>query len=477
MTELQALFLEHFKAPAARMEPVQGLGGSSRTIVRLANNSASAIGIEYDDRRENEAFLAFSRHFRRHGLPVPEIYAADLDRNVYLEEDLGETTLYQFLQWNREGASIAPAVVDIYRKVVQILPRFQVDAAKDLDFSVSYPRDRFDQRSIAWDLNYFKYSFLTLGGVKFDEQALEDDFARLTLCLLEAESDYFLYRDFQSRNIMLRDSEPWFLDYQGGRQGALQYDIASLLYDAKADLPPALRLELLEEYLDALSGSIDVDRLRFMRTFYPFVLIRIMQAMGAYGYRGFHQKKALFLQSVPFALNNIEWILDNVEMPVSLPELTATFRRMLASDRLRPVDTNVDRTSTLTVRVFSFSYHRDTLEDNSGNGGGFVFDTRSLPNPGREAAFVDRTGKDADVIAYLSSRPEVAEYLSSAESLVDTSVSNYRRRGFSDLMVAFGCTGGQHRSVYLAEQLAAHLRGRAGVEVQLRHLGLERMDR
>jgi aminoglycoside/choline kinase family phosphotransferase len=474
MDELQALFLDYFNAPADRVEPVQGLGASARKIVRLANDASSAIGIHYDVRRENEAFLAFSRHFRRHGLPVPGIYATNLDKNIYLEEDLGDTTLYRFLQANRDGESIAESVIDAYRKVVRILPRFQVDASRDLDYAVCYPRDRFDERSIAWDLNYFKYFFLTLAGVEFDEQALEDDFARLTTCLIEAESDYFLYRDFQSRNIMIRDHEPYFLDYQGGRRGALQYDIASLLYDAKADLPPALRQELLEAYLDALSDSVALDPNAFKRHFYPFVFVRIMQSMGAYGYRGFHQRKPLFLESVPFALANIEWLLGNVDLPVSLPELTAAFRRMLDSEHLRSVDTG---DSTVTVRIFSFSYHRDRIEDDSGNGGGFVFDARCLPNPGREAIFTDRTGKDADVIGYLSNRPEVSDYFSGAASLVDSSIGNYRRRGFSDLVVAFGCTGGQHRSVYLAEQLAAHLGGREGVQVRLRHLGLERMGR
>jgi len=239
MDILKKLFEEHFGAPAERVQPLQGkLGGSGRNIIRLSNSNASAIGILYGIREENVAFLEFSKHFRKHGLPVPEIYAQDLNQGAYLEEDLGDTSLFEYLSQNRTGDDIAPAVVDAYRRVVEELPRFQIEAGKDLNYKVCYPRGSFDKQSISWDLNYFKYYFLRLAGIPFSEQALEDDFGRLTKFLLSAGRDYFLYRDFQSRNVMLKDGQPYFLDYQGGRKGALQYDIASLLFDAKADLPP-----------------------------------------------------------------------------------------------------------------------------------------------------------------------------------------------------------------------------------------------
>src|SRR6266436_2744404 len=259
MNVLNTLFEKHFGSPAERIQPLQGeLGGSGRKIIRLSRGNQSAIGILYDVREENAAFLAFSRHFRRHGLPVPEIYEEDLDRSAYIEQDLGDTTLFDFLSLNRSGESIAAPVVEHYRKVVAELPRFQVEAGRDLDYSVCYPRGSFDRQSINWDLNYFKYYFLRLAAVPFNEQALEDDFGRLTRFLLTADRDYFLYRDFQSRNIMLRNDEPFFLDYQGGRKGALQYDIASILYDAKADLPPELRQQLLNHYLDSLANYIQL---------------------------------------------------------------------------------------------------------------------------------------------------------------------------------------------------------------------------
>src|ERR1039458_6315337 len=293
MDVLKRLFEQHYHVPAEHVKPLQGqLGGSGRAIIRLSGGGLSAIGILYPIREENVAFLEFSRHFRRHGLPVPEIYAEDLSQGAYLEEDLGDTTLFDFLSMNRVGETISLEAIEAYRKVVAALPRFQIEAGHDLNYKVCYPRASFDRQSIAWDLNYFKYYFLRLAGIPFNEQALEHDFARLTKFLLSASHDHFLYRDFQSRNVMLCDGQPFFLAYQGGRRGALQYDIASLLFDAKADLSPELRQELLDHYLEGLSGFIRAEREEFLRHYYAYVYVRIMQAMGAYGFRGFYERKA-----------------------------------------------------------------------------------------------------------------------------------------------------------------------------------------
>jgi aminoglycoside/choline kinase family phosphotransferase len=471
MDVLQKLFEQRFRTPAGRIQALQGeLGGSGRKIIRLANDRTSAIGILYNVREENVAFLEFSKHFRGHGLPVPEIYAEDLAAGAYLEEDFGDTSLFEFLSNNRNGENIAPAAVEAYRKVVAMLPRFQIEAGRDLDYSVCYPRKSFDRQSIAWDLNYFKYYFLRLAGIAFNEQALEDDFDALTVFLLSADHDYFMYRDFQSRNIMLREGQPFFLDYQGGRKGALQYDVASLLYDAKADLPPLLRQQLLDLYIERLGAFIAIEREDFLRYFYAYVYVRILQALGAYGFRGFYERKAHFLQSVPYALKNLRWLLHNVKLPVALPTLMEAFNSMLASEKLQGLASEADN---LKVRILSFSFHRGMPKDESGHGGGFVFDGRSLPNPGRQERFKTLTGKDAAVIEYLNQQESVHQFLASVMSLVDASVSEYQRRGFKSLMVSFGCTGGQHRSVYLAEQLAKRLRGRNGVDVLLRHRELE----
>ncbi len=502
---LKKLFERHFGRPVERVEPLQGgLGGSGRDILRLAHQNLTAVGILYNVREENAAFLEFSRHFRRHGLPVPEIYGSDLDSGAYLEEDLGDLTLFQFLSENRAGDNIAPQVVEAYGKVVATLPRFQIEASRDLNYRLCYPRASFDRQSIAWDLNYLKYYFLKLAEVPFNEQDLETDFGRLTRFLLNAGRDYFLYRDFQSRNVMLRDGQPFFLDYQGGRKGALHYDIASLLYDAKADLPPALRQHLLQHYLATLAQFVTLTREQFMRHYYAFVYVRIMQALGAYGFRGFYEGKPHFLQSVPFALKNLQWLLEHVTLPVPLPALMGAFERMIASEKLQMIGRGADvrradRTAVaayhaghradqqtpalagagsanLALKIFSFSFHRSELpKDESGHGGGYIFDARALPNPGREERFKPLTGRDAAVIDYLDAQASVREFLGSAISMVDASVKNYQERGFDSLMVGFGCTGGRHRSVYLAEALARHFRSRQGLDVMVRHVELEKL--
>jgi aminoglycoside/choline kinase family phosphotransferase len=485
MDVLKNLFERHFQAPVTRVEPLQGqLGGSGRSIFRLTGEKASAVGILYGVREENIAFLEFSRHFRRHGLPVPEIFAEDLAHGAYLEQDLGDTSLFEFLSNNRndEDHDIAPPVIDAYRKVIALLPRFQIEAGSDLNYKVCYPRSSFDRQSIAWDLNYFKYYFLRLAGIPFNEQALEHDFARLTKFLLTAPHGYFLYRDFQSRNVMLREGQPFFLDYQGGRKGALHYDVASLLYDAKADLPPDLRQQLLDHYLDALAAFIPLGRDEFMQHYYSYVYIRIMQALGAYGFRGFFERKPHFLQSVPYALKNLRWLHEHVKLPIELPMLMEAFHSMMESEKLQSLSGDVGKLAAqnlapdadhLTVRIVSFSFHRGLPKDETGHGGGFIFDSRSLPNPGREERFKPFTGKDAPVIDYLDQQQAVHQFLANVFSLVDASVREYQRRGFKSLTVSFGCTGGQHRSVYLAEQLARHLRSKNGVDVAVQHRELE----
>jgi aminoglycoside/choline kinase family phosphotransferase len=487
---LKNLFNKRFGVAVERVQPLQGeLGASGRKIIRLSGGAFSAIGILYNVREENVAFLEFSKHFRSLGLPVPEIYGEDLSQGAYLEEDFGNTTLFEFLSANRTGSGISPTVVEAYRKVVALLPRFQIEAGRDINYNACYPRAEFDAQSIAWDLNYFKYYFLKLAGVPFNEQLLEDDFKRLTTFLLSARSDFFLYRDFQSRNIMLRDGQPFFLDYQGGRKGALQYDIASLLFDAKADLPQALRQELLDLYIERAGDLIALERSAFMRHYYAYVYIRMMQAMGAYGFRGFYERKSHFLQSVPYALKNVEWLLQNVELPIALPTLMDAFGRMRDSKTLQELSSGegpppiavasnksgigAPKESDLTVRICSFSFRRGIPKDESGHGGGFVFDARSIPNPGREERFKVLTGKDQAVIEYLNQQESAHQFLDSVMSLVDASVKVYQNRGFTSLTVSFGCTGGQHRSVYFAEQLAKHLNGSNGVKVVVRHLELE----
>jgi aminoglycoside/choline kinase family phosphotransferase len=398
-------------------------------------------------------------------VPVPEIYAEDAGAAAYIEEDLGDTTLFQFLGKRRSPSGFPSDVVSAYHDVVRQLPRMQIVAGRTLDYRWCYPRQSFDKQSMLWDLNYFKYYFLTLGRVVFHEERLEQDFSVFADYLLAADRDFFLCRDFQSRNVMLKDGRPYFIDYQGGRRGALQYDIASLLYDAKADVPFELRDELLDLYILEASKYAPVDKAEFKRYFPGFVLIRIMQAMGAYGLRGFHEKKPLFLQSIPYAIRNIEHVLMTSSLPIEAPELLGVFKRLIGSSELRQFGAAKLK---LTVQIQSFSYKHGMPRDDKGHGGGYVFDCRCLPNPGRHVQYKHSSGQDADVIAFLSKEEPVDRWTRSAFALVDQAVQDYGRRNFTHLLVAFGCTGGQHRSVYCAERLAKHLRDQ-GVSVSISH--------
>lgn len=443
--------------------------GSARSYHRLtAADGRTMIGGAGPEPEENQAFWSFSRAFRGIGLPVPEIYAVDEASGTWLMEDLGDTTLFSALETaRRDAGGFPPSMLEPYRKVVALLPRFQIEGHRVADYRVAYPRAAFDRQSILWDLNYFKYHFLKLAHVPFREAPLERDFERLIAFLLEADTDGFLYRDFQSRNVMLRDGEPWFIDYQGGRRGAPQYDVASILYDAKADLPDQVRDELLGHYLDAREALAPVDREAFLSRYPGYVLVRILQAMGAYGYRGFFEQKARFLKSVPYAARNIAGILER-GLPVDLPEVEAVFRHIV--ERWAGESTSAPRRAALHVGIHSFSYRRGYPQDEGGHGGGFVFDCRSLPNPGREKRYETATGLDPDVGRFIEALPEAAPFWESVRSLTSAHVQRWLDRGFSSLTVAFGCTGGQHRSVHFAERTAAFLRSRfPGVEVSVDH--------
>ncbi|MCF8266685.1 MAG: phosphotransferase enzyme family protein [Ignavibacteriales bacterium] len=442
--------------------------GSYREYYRLELAENSLIGAINSDKKENIAFIEFTRHFLKCGLPVPRIEYEDLQNNIYLLQDLGDITLFSHLQNVRSGDQFPPELVSIYKKILELLPKFQIEASVGLDYSKCYPRASFDKQSMMWDLNYFKYYFLKLAKIPFEEQSLEEDFQTFSDYLLTCGTEYFLYRDFQSRNIMLSEGEIFFIDYQGGRKGALQYDVASLIYDAKANIPVILREELLDHYISTLKKYIDVDEKPFRQYYYGYVLIRIMQAMGAYGFRGFYEKKEHFLKSIPYALENLEWLIRNTDIPLEIPALREVWTNLIRSDELAKFRDNA-KDNELKVTITSFSYKDGVPEDFSGNGGGFVFDCRALHNPGRYLEFRDLNGHDAPVKEFLNRERAVAQFLNSVYNLVDGSVEIYLQRGFSDLMVNFGCTGGQHRSVYCAESLGAHLRKKFDVKVLVNH--------
>ena len=464
---LARLFRRTFGRAPTGIVPL-GADGSKRRYFRLGDDEQTIIGAANDDHRENVAFLSLSRHFRRHGLPVPELYAEELEQGVYLQQDLGNEALFDLVRTIRdEDGGFSDRLIRMYRRVLDDLPRFQVAAAEDLDFSVCYPRSRFDAQSIRWDLNYFKYHFLKLVPIEFDEQELEDDFERFTDFLLKSDTSFFLYRDFQSRNIMWHEGQPHYIDYQGGRRGALQYDVASLLQDGKADIPWEIRDELLDYYIEAVGAFAPVHRKSFLAHYYGYALVRLMQALGAYGYRGLYEGKSHFLTSVSHGVRNLEGLLARADLPVNLPELDRVWSRIVEDSALRRMGEVSGE--GLTVHIWSFSYHVGLPRDPSGNGGGFIFDCRIVKNPGRIPEYAALTGKDPPVAAFLDELQEAQSFLGDANTMVDRAVDHHLRRGFSDLTVAFGCTGGQHRSVYFAERLAAHLKERQDLTVRLRH--------
>lgn len=462
---LQRLFFENYGLWPTSCEMLPA-SGSDRKYFRMTNSTIQCIGAINSDKKENDAFIAFSRALHDADFPVPEVYAYNESDGVWLLQDLGDTTLFSFLARGRSGSTITDEVKSFYYQVISLLPALQIKGAEVIPFEKCYPRAAFDERSMRWDLNYFKYYFLRLSHVPFDEQRLEDDFDRLVNRLCSVDSSWFLFRDFQSRNIMIHDQQVWFIDYQGGRKGALHYDLASLLYDGKADLPESFRQELLERYLEVASSYISIDRTQFKQDFYGFVLIRILQAMGAYGFRGFYEQKSLFLQSIPYALKNLTYLLDNDLLPHDLPELHLVLRRLTTTSWLYDFG---KRGEKLIVTVKSFSYKKGIPTDSSGNGGGFVFDCRGLPNPGRLDGLKEYTGLDEQVSDYLEHFVEVQEFKDKAFGLVDLTVQNYLSRGFSNLMVSFGCTGGQHRSVYMAENLSRYLKETFDAEINLQH--------
>jgi len=466
--ELKDLFFSTFNQKVERINLLEA-SGSNRKYYRMQTETRSVIGAYNEDLKENKAFIAFSRHFLKKGISVPAVYAENLEKNIYLLEDLGDETLYSRLCRLRNSSETFPqAMIPIYKQVLDGLIKIQLAGNEDFDYSLCYPRHSFDEQSIAWDLNYFKYYFLKLAQIPFDEASLEKDFKTFTHFLLEADSNFFLYRDFQSRNIMLHENNLYYIDYQGGRRGALQYDVASLLYDAKADIPQAVREQLLDYYVEQLQKQLPQQAASFKKYYDAFVLVRIMQAMGTYGFRGFYERKPHFLQSIPYALKNLKHLLLHSQLPIQILHLQHVLSQLVHSETLQQY-----AQPKLTVSINSFSFKKNYPVDTSGNGGGFVFDCRCLPNPGRYEQYSFLTGKDAEVIAFLEKEEAVKQYFEYAKGLIDMAIKDYMKRGFENLSVSFGCTGGRHRSVFFAEKMQKYVNQNYTVNVRGRHLVID----
>jgi len=444
--------------------------GSNRKYFRLIGNTAIAIAVFGNNKKENKTFVTFAKHFYANSLPVPQILAEDLKSDIYLQEDLGDQSLFGFL--TEKG--FTDEVNKYYREALTTLLKFQIEAGENLDYSICYPRDKFDEQSICWDLNYFKYYFLKLADVHFDEEKLEEDFSTLAEYLSKSKSEYFMYRDFQSRNIMIKEGELYFIDFQGGRKGALQYDVASLLWSARANLPMDQREELLDFYINELMKYEEVNETEFKNYYYGFVLIRILQTLGAYGYRGFYERKDHFLKSIPYAIENLEWIIENQKVNIKLDELFYTLAEIINSDLKEKYSEK--KNDLLKLTITSFSYKKGIPSDTSGNCGGFVFDCRAIHNPGRYDEYKMLTGKDEKVIEFLESKSDVDKFLKTAWKIILNSVKDYQERGFKNLMINFGCTGGQHRSVYCAEKTMKYFRTKSNLEVELIHTELDKRE-
>ena len=470
MKILQELFLRHTGNEAGECRPLTP-AGSPRRYYRLSTGGYSAIGVAGTSIRENESFFAIARQMRSQGLPAPEVYAISDDRMHYLQEDLGDTALFDLLTEAQRHGGYDDSIMELLRTVMRLLPDVQWHTSENFDFTNCYPSPELNRRGIQWDLHYFKYCFLKATGLEFEEERLEDDFERMADVLLQDNCDTFMYRDFQSRNIMIRDGKPWLIDFQGGRRGPVEYDVVSFLWQARAKFPPEVRCELIEEYKRSAHRYPSFDEERFDKRLPYFVLFRTLQVLGTYGYRGYFEHKAHFVQSIPMAVDNLRTLLAGNSF-ADIPYLTALLREMAALPLFAPQE----ETKELTVRITSFSYKKGIPDDASGNGGGFVFDCRAIHNPGRYDEYKRITGMDEPVIAFLDKEAPMQDFLNHVYGIVDYSVEKYRSRGFTHLMVSFGCTGGQHRSVYAAEHLARHLSGKYGVRIVLEHREQGKME-
>jgi aminoglycoside/choline kinase family phosphotransferase len=460
--ELESLFKKHSGARATDISELS-TSGSNRRYFRLKNDAGSLIGVIGTSADENRAFYEMAKHFKAQGINVPEVYLHSADWLYYIQQDLGDTLLFDRIKKGRLSRVFDQEEKKILGKTIKMLPLIQFKGAENFNFDICYPQPEFNERSVLWDLNYFKYCFLKTTGIDFQENRLEDDFAAMAKILLRDESNSFMYRDFQSRNVMIKDDEPYFIDFQGGRKGPVYYDIASFLWQAKANYTDELREQLINDYIESLKQFKDIPEKDFRNRLRHFVLFRMLQVLGAYGYRGYFEKKPHFIQSVPLAIENLRSLL--IESYDEYPYLCQLLNQLIS---LKQFSDDIEK-HRLEVSVYSFAYKKSIPDDVSGNGGGYVFDCRAINNPGKYAHYNHFNGLDEPVIKFLEDDGEILDFLGNVYKIVDSSVKRYIERKFTNLMVCFGCTGGQHRSVYAAQHLAEHLNEKFGVKVNLVH--------
>lgn len=462
LQQLEELFKNHVGKAPEKVEELSS-SGSNRRYFRLSCNDFSLVGVIGTNKDENKAFCKIDEHFLTKGINVPRVVAISDDYMTYLQEDLGNDILYKLLENGRMSGEYSSYEKQLLIKTIEMLPKIQFAGADGLDFDNCYPQPAFNRRLVMFDLNYFKYCFLKASGLDFNEVKLQEDFEKLADELVKDEGNTFMYRDFQSRNVMRHDNEPYFIDFQGGMRGPIYYDVASFIWQARSRYPEDLKMELVDKYIKALGAYMEVDKEEFMSRLRLFVLFRSMQVLGAYGFRGYFEKKPHFLQSVPFAMENLRRLL--AEPFEEYPYLSETLKKLANMRQFY----DIVKDDRLSVKIYSFSYKKGIPADNSGNGGGYVFDCRSINNPGKYEHYKKFTGMDQEVIKFFEEDGEIFDFLDHVYGIVDHHVKRFIERKFTNLMVSFGCTGGQHRSVYSAEQLGAYLSKKYDVKVTIIH--------
>ena len=465
--DIRVLFDSANKETAVQIEKIPQ-SGSDRIYFRIKTPAKSFIATYGHNIKENETFIYFSKHLKKAKCPVPEIFSVNEDHTIYIQEDFGDVSLLNKL----EEHGYSDYVYGLFQQSLRELALLQIKGGKGIDYSYCLTAKEFGKQAILSDLLYFKYYFLDTLKYAYDKQALLDDFEALSNYLTHTENKHFMFRDFQSRNVMIKDDKVHFIDYQGGMRGALQYDVASLLWQARAELPEDWKNNLLEYYIDEANQLLETpaDKNIFIAQYNGYVLIRLLQVMGAYGFRGLFERKAQFLTSIPLALRNLKALTENQRMGIAVPTFEKCLRFCVSDEvvnRFEPL--RATENTPLVIEINSFSYRKGIPPDTTDNGGGFVFDCRGILNPGRFEEFKKLTGRDKPVKDFLEQRTKMPDYINSVFDIVDISVADYINRGFSHLMISFGCTGGQHRSVYAADALARHLKNKFHVKIDLRH--------
>jgi aminoglycoside/choline kinase family phosphotransferase len=465
---IKSLYTSRFESEPTEVEKIPQ-SGSDRIYFRVKGKQ-DCIATWNLNKKENQTFLHFSNHFKGTGCPVPVIYAVNEDVTIYLQEDFGDKSLLNELE--QQGP--VEYVYNLFQKSLFHLAHMQIKGDDQLNYEWCITSREFGKQAILADLLYFKYYFLDALKMPYDKELLIDDFEALSNYLTHVDHKYFMYRDFQSRNIMVQNGVIHFIDYQGGMKGALQYDVASLLWQAKADLTDEWKQSLLHYYMDCVENILqkNIDRIRFVSQYNGYVLIRLLQVLGAYGFRGLFERKAHFLTSIPIAIKNLKWFLKNKQIGISMPEFERILSLMVDDEvirRFEPIKVTAD--TPLVVTINSFSYKTTGIpKDESDNGGGFVFDCRGILNPGRIEEYKTQTGRDKGVKDFLEQQTKMPQFLNSVYNIIDITVEDYIQRGFEHLQISFGCTGGQHRSVYAADAIARHLKNKFAVKTELKHL-------